>query len=226
VNFGTRSGSLPVNDKDLLKLLYQFDDQINRQVRKVARKFGAWITREELYSKAKELLWNYAYRPTGGPNDAGMLYEWESILFDQPDLLYAYVARALYGDLMNWAESVKNWKQETRAHETTLSPLPEVNAESGWLDESPILDYVAHRHSHTEDGVMPDAMSQATYRAYLRVEQGEPMKWGLDGCELIRNGLGPVARHCERCERHLAVRDDWSRKTGIAGPWLHIDYAC
>lgn len=185
-----------------------YAEEISNVCAKVLGKMGKWLheQQDDVFSEAQGLVWSYVYGEIGDKNDSGRYWDWEATCLDlgQPALLGGYVYKALLGDLLNWATSLRRWKTKNQASGrmdgNTYSSF-DISDGSGSKDRT--WDY------SEESGMM------ATDRDHTRVAFDKPFDLGpLKRCELSRNGGLHQPGLCEWCDRKHAEASDgfWDRK--------------
>jgi hypothetical protein len=186
---GYSARSNPEDEARVTALLDQYREPINNVISWVLAKVGrqdeagrfrAWVTADELHTQAAWLIWNYSCRAYGAPNDAGMWDEWEAITDGDPDRMAQYVGQALKGDLLTYATKEHKWKSEVG-----ITDVQPIRIEHSRILKTGIADF-------------RDSLLNLAERDEVAFTS-----WGSSGCERARNGLPPIAGHCQRCNLAL-----------------------
>lgn len=192
---------------ELRQYVEAFRPQIRRQVRLVARKFGKWVAghTEDLDAYSLECLWRYVYGTRGEPNDAGMYDAWLEKTHGDHDDLAGYIGRALYGDLMNYAQTIKRKKQlhgitrhpKGKAPEVKqVNPLPELEkSHDAPLEFDRILNNEAQGEKHTD--------GDYTYRAPSKMRKAQESDvWERKAVNDDRVGFESWGKPVLRCPKY------------------------
>jgi len=220
------------DDPDSLAIA-RYGRQIDKAAWKVRVDFGEWLEHwpeEDIICVARELVFNYAEGEKGTGKDAGMLAIWETDynIDDEPWRVEGKVQSVLDRDMIDWARGIKRWEEHNRndvAGDVGLEGKYDSDTdERDWrtkLHEGDFSDYKTpdtRPFIPTGGGVGRRLRNKQASLAvrfgikYSYFHSKEPpgtdllneFKPGsLKRCDLMRNGVGPIAGHCRWCDKSL-----------------------
>jgi ribosomal protein L37AE/L43A len=189
--------------------IVRFARQIEKAVKKVKGSFGAWLngSEDEIANVAAYRVWNYSAGELGEKYDAGKLPEWEAECNaeEEPWRLEAKVQSVLDRDMMDWARGQKRWKEHNQSVGSMLGDdTDQASAVTGLVTEG-----LGYRLREREANIAVKYGIKYTHFCSKEppgTKLTGPMNYGpLRRCDLMRNGVGPIAGHCPWCNKRLGL---------------------